>query len=191
MFQGSDHYRASPAYGPSAASPAPTVRGSRRATGLLLGLLLLVLVLVSAAALIARPALLKALIGDKGRPATTTSPAQMQTPRDHARSLIQQYYAAINRQDYRAAYNLWGADYQRATSYASFAAGYSHTSHDDVSITRLTPVGDGTISAAITILAHEIGAGGPVTNTYAGTYVIGQEHGAWKLLSGNFSKVSS
>jgi hypothetical protein len=194
--QGGDRYAAyptvqPPAYGASLAGPAPTVKRRRRGTGLLVTLLILVLALGSATALISRPALLKALFGDKGQPPTIVSPAPTLTASDHARNLIQQYYADINKQDYRDAYNLWGSDFQHSTSYASFAAGYSHTSHVDVSIGQLTPVEDGTISATITILAQEVSANGPVTNTYAGKYVIGQENGAWKFLSGNFSRVGS
>ena len=106
------------------------------------------------------------------------------------RALMQEYYRDINAQNYQAAYNLWGSNFQSTNSYSSFAAGYANTLHDDLTINSITPLSDGTISMDVTLNATENTASGTVYSTYQGTYIIGQENGAWKFLSGNFHKVA-
>ena len=161
----------------------PTRRGSARRAGLLIVLFLLLVALATVVVFAARPGLLKGPLGNNATPTVAT------TPTDQARSVIQQYYNDINNRDYQAAYNLWGSDYQRTNSFSDFSAGYAHTRHDDVTINSLTALSDGTVRADITIVATEETASGTVTSTYQGTYIIGQENGTWKFLSGTFQKI--
>jgi serine/threonine protein kinase len=99
-----------------------------------------------------------------------------------AQAVIQQYYDYINQRDYPAAYSLWGQNYHAQTRYCDFVSGYAHTQRIDVQqMNALTPSGDGTIPVDATITAHE---DIPAIDTYMETYIIGQESGAWKILSG-------
>ncbi len=169
-----------------------TPRGSRgRGMGLLIGLLVLLLILGSVAGFFIIPGFLKGLHGNNAAtPGAGTTAAPTLTTADHAHTVIQQYYADINNKDYQSAYNLWGSDFQNSYSYDKFAAGYAHTMHDDVTINSLTTNADGTVTTRITLVALEDTVNGQVTSTYQGTYIIGQENGTWKFLSGTLTKVS-
>ncbi len=103
-----------------------------------------------------------------------------------AQSVIQQFYTYINQRDYPAAYSLWGQDYQGKTRYCDFVGDYAHTLHDDVQLNTSTALPDGTAQVGITITAQE---DTPATHTYVATYIVGQENGAWKILSGTQSLV--
>ncbi len=125
------------------------------------------------------------LLGNGGTPTPPTL-----SPTRQAQALIQQYYDDINKRDYHAAYNLWGTDPQHPTpTYDQFASGYANTQHDDISFGTITPNADGTVTVDLTILATETTSTGTVKSTYQGSYIVGQQNGAWKLLKGNFSKV--
>lgn len=123
------------------------------------------------------------LLGNGGTP-TPPSPA------GQARALVQQYYDDINKQDYHAAYNLWGRDPQNPPpTYDQFASGYANTQHDDISFGTITPNADGTVTVDLTIVATETTSTGTRVNTYQGSYIVGQQNGSWKLLRGSFVKV--
>ncbi len=168
----------------------PTSRPAHRtrkgqATAVALLILILLLLIPVATIAIVNPGILNGILG---RNTPTPTPVVL-TPSDHARIVMQQYYDDINKQDYRGAYNLWGSAFQSTHSYNDFAAGYTHTKHDDLTINKLTPQADGTVSTDITIVATEDSGSGTVQSTYQGTYFVGQENGAWKILRGNFQKV--
>ena len=170
--------------------PAVTQRSRGRGVGFVAGLLVL-LILGSVAVFVVRPSFLKGLLGNNAAtPPTGITPAATLTATDHARTLIQQYYANINSKHYQDAYNMWGADFQNSNPYNGFVSGYSHTLRDDVTINQLTTNTDGTVTANITIVALEDTNAGQVTSTYQGTYILGQENGSWKFLRGTFNKVS-
>ncbi len=123
-----------------------------------------------------------------GNGVTPTPPTP--SPTQQARAVVQQYYDDINKQDYHAAYNLWGTDPQNPPpTYDQFASGYANTQHDDISFGTITPNANGTVTVDLTIVAMETTSTGTVKSTYQGSYVVGQQNGAWKLLKGSFSKV--
>jgi serine/threonine protein kinase len=99
----------------------------------------------------------------------------------YAQSVIQQFYNYINQRDYPAAYSLWGQDYHTQTRYCDFVDDYMHTLHDDVQVNTPTPLADGTAQVGVMISAQE---STPATHIYTATYIVGQENGAWKILSG-------
>jgi len=168
----------------------PRRRGNGRVVALLAILLVLLLLLGTLVVVATQPDLLKRIIGN---PTPTVTPVVTQTvlsSSDHARALMQEYYRDINAQNYQAAYNLWGSNFQNTNSYNSFVAGYANTRRDDLTINSTTPLSDGTISMDITLKATENTASGTVYSTYQGTYIIGLENGAWKFLSGNFHKIA-
>ncbi|HEV7236191.1 MAG TPA: hypothetical protein VGN15_08430, partial [Ktedonobacteraceae bacterium] len=173
----------------------------------LLAILLVLLLLLSPMVLVTtQPDLLKRILGNPiptPTPVVTQIATSIVTPTatpivtqtvlsssDYARATIQEYYRAINAQDYQTAYNLWGSNFQSTNSYNSFVAGYANTLHDDLTINSTTPLSDGTINMDITLNATENTASGTVSSTYQGTYIIGLENGAWKFLSGTFHKVA-
>lgn len=127
-------------------------------------------------------------------PAATNAPTatatSTPTPSQQARSVLEHYYNDINNKDYQDAYNLWGTAYQQSQPYSAFAAGYSNTIHDSITILSLQEQSGGTVLASIIITADEQTSSGPIVSTYQGSYVIGIENGVWKFLSGNFKKVS-
>ena len=157
----------------------------------LLSILIVLLLLLGAMVMVAlNPALLKAILGGGPTPTPIVSPTVLSAS-DSARTVMVEYYNDINAQNYQAAYNLWGNDFQSTHSLSGFEAGYAHTRHDDLTINSLTPLADGTVSTDITIKATEDSSTGTgtVVSIYHGVYIVGQENGVWKLLSGNFQKV--
>ncbi|MDQ2904468.1 MAG: hypothetical protein M3Y81_13050 [Chloroflexota bacterium] len=167
----------------------PGRRGGRGRAGLLVFILLiLLLLLASAVTLTLQYTGVINLPLPLPRPPVVSTPPPNLTPSQQAQAVIQQYYADINHKDYQGAYNLW---WHSSFSYATFANGYAHTQHDDITIDSQTPLPDGTVQVNITINATEDGPTGasPVHSVYQGSYVIGQEGSAWKFLSGTFHKV--
>ena len=115
----------------------------------------------------------------------TTPSAQNQ---EQAEAVVQHYYQAINASDYSTAYQLWGADYQGSHPYAQFAKGFRTTKHDDITITTVTQLSATVSTIGVVLKTTEEGTGGTVTNTYSGSYVVGQEQGVWKLLTADLQK---
>ena len=162
------------------AAPAKT-RTRRRGRTIALLLILLVLLLANGAIafylFVIRP--------------STTAP----TPSQQAQATLQQFYDDINKRDqqgYQDAYNLLGHAFQQSQSYSDFAGGFAHTRHDDITFDAITPLANGTVKIAMTIHATEDTASGTGVqhSTYKGSYIVGQENGTWKILSGNLNKVA-
>ena len=88
--------------------------------------------------------------------------------------VINSYYVAINKQDYRAAYELW-SDSGRASgaSYEDFAAGYADTREVSVTVgeaSRIEPAaGSRYITVPVAITATMKNGG---TQRFSGTYVL-------------------
>lgn len=178
---------------PGMSEPLPSRqrRGAGRIVALLSILIVLLLLLGTMAAVALNPGLLKGILGRNPTPTPTpiVTPTVLSSS-DHARAVMIEYYNDINAQNYQGAYNLWGNDFQSTHQFSDFEAGYAHTRHDDLTINSLTPVADGTVSVDITLKATEDATGGgTVVSTYHGVYIVGQENGSWKILSGNFQKV--
>jgi hypothetical protein len=114
------------------------------------------------------------------------------SPSQQAQAVITQYYNDINQQNYHSAYGLWAINSQHpAQPYDQFVAGYAHTRHDDITFDKITPLANGTVRVAITVLASEENTPGTVTqHTYKGDYTVGQQNGVWKILNGNFRQIN-
>jgi hypothetical protein len=78
------------------------------------------------------------------------------------RAVVLRYYAAINAGDYRKAWEIGGKNLGRP--YADFAAGFSGTQHDAVTITGV----DGPTVAIQLVVTSTHGQ----RSTYAGTYTV-------------------
>ena len=170
--------------------PLPPKRRSGGRIAVLLSILIVLLLLLGTMAAVAlNPGLLKGILGRSPTPTPIVTPTVLSAS-DHARAVMVEYYNDINAQNYQGAYNLWGNDFQSTHQFSDFEAGYAHTRHDDLTINSLTPVADGTVSVDITLKATEdTTGGGTVVSTYHGVYIVGQENGVWKIISGNFQKV--
>ncbi len=121
--------------------------------------------------------------------ATATTPPSQQD-QGQAQGIVQHYYNAINQSDYHTAYQLWGADYQSSHSYAQFASGFTTTKRDDVTFNNITQLAPSVFRVEVVIKTTENAKSGAATSTYKGSYVVGQENGAWKLLTANLQKGS-
>jgi hypothetical protein len=115
-----------------------------------------------------------------------THPINLDTsPSGMARSTIQQYYDAVNKKDYRTAYNLWQNNATgRGQPYDQFAAGYENTLHDDITFNNIIVQRDNTVNVNITIQATERDG----KETFIASYVVGNVGGSWKILSGYIEK---
>jgi len=123
-------------------------------------------------------------------PTPTATPTL--TPAQQSAVVVQHYYDDINSRDYQAAYSLLGSQFQNSHPYDQFASGYAHTEHDNVTTGSVTALSDGTFNVPAIIVATEDNVPGPGIHqsTYQGYYIVGQENGSLKILSGNFSKAS-
>jgi len=122
----------------------------------------------------------------------TPVPTPTMTPVQRAQSVVKLYYDDINQRNYSAAYQLWGTDYHKQDPYDHFAAGFQHTTHDDIRIQSATLQPDGTVIVAIMLYATEESSSGGITvQAFQGSYTVGLENGTWKLLSGNLQPVAT
>ena len=161
----------------------PAKRRKKGGTVVLLVILLVLLVIVSGTTVVVLWQ--NGWLGNGGTPTPPTL-----SPSQQARALVQQYYDDINMRDYHAAYNLWGRDPQHPPpTYDQFASGYANTQHDDITFGTITPNADGTVTVDLTIVATETTSAGTQMSTFQGSYIVGRQDGAWKLLRSNFSKV--
>ncbi len=76
---------------------------------------------------------------DAGAPSSLTdSPLALGLPGGYDDSLIGTYFAAINRSDYRAAYDLLGPELQAQQPFAAFVAGFADTTRDTIAVQGYT-----------------------------------------------------
>lgn len=113
----------------------------------------------------------------------TTSNAPLE-PIQQAETVVKEFHAFINAHNYPEAYNLWGANLHNQTSYCSFVQGYSQTQHDDVRFDTTTQLSDGSVQMLATITASQQVGSETMRSIYHETYIVGQENGTWKILSG-------
>jgi hypothetical protein len=79
-------------------------------------------------------------------------------------TVIRRFYAAINRQDYRAAWALGGKNLGNR-SYEEFVAGFADTDHDELRITRVR-------GQSVDVVLTATQDGGTRQTIYAGTYQV-------------------
>jgi hypothetical protein len=148
---------------------------------LLTTLLALLIILGTATVIVLRQS---GYFGNNGPPPPALTPAQ------RAQALVLRYYIDINKRNYYDAYNLWGNNPQHPLpTYQQFARGYANTKHDDIIFGPITPYTDGTVQVNLTVYATEATLSGIVHSVYQGSYIVGQQNGLWKILSGNVQKI--
>ena len=112
--------------------------------------------------------------------APPTSPDPLQA----AQAVVQLFHSDINARNYPDAYSQWGADFHSTTNYCGFVQGYSRTRGDGVNIDNTTQLSNGTVQVLATINATEDTDSGTTMKVYHETYIVGQENGAWRIMSG-------
>lgn len=112
-------------------------------------------------------------------------------PAEQAHSIIQRFYDNINKRDYHAAYSLLGNIFQRSQPYNTFAQGYVHTEHDDISFQSIKLLPKGYIEVLIIIKATEQVALDKNIATYQATYIIGKENNTYKMLEGSSEEIKT
>lgn len=105
------------------------------------------------------------------------------TLRGDAARVVRDYFMAINRHDYRAAYALFGAEMQQNQSYDDFATGFAMTREDDVHIRAISQNGGQSV-ITITLNARETNG---AMQRYTGTYTVGSENGALKIVAASIA----
>jgi hypothetical protein len=112
------------------------------------------------------------------------TPTATATPTQQARDVVQQYYDYWNQRNYHAAYNLLGAEYQKAYPYNSLLMSYENTEHAEITFDSVTQLPNDTFKIVVTDHAAEKDAsGGTVKHVYQVTYTVGQENSTWKILN--------
>lgn len=122
-------------------------------------------------------------LGQTKRVSVAAAPT-LPDPIQAARAVVQQFHSDINMHNYPDAYNQWGTDFQSKTGYCKFVDGYSRTRSEVVNINNTTQLSDGTVQVLATYNATEDTDSGPTMKVFHETYIVGQENGAWRIISG-------
>ncbi|HEX7103967.1 MAG TPA: zf-HC2 domain-containing protein, partial [Nitrolancea sp.] len=100
------------------------------------------------------------------------SPTSVVLDHQMAEDTVVGYFHAINLQDYAKAYEYLGETMQQAQSYESFAAGFSETEKDTVTISDISPSSSNPNLLAVTLHLDAEQTDG-TTRKYDGTWVVG------------------
>ena len=84
-----------------------------------------------------------------------TDPTPNPDPTQEGQAIMQQYYVAINRRDYPAAYKLWGTALRSGTDYCGFVNDYAQTLSNKYSFGTIVQQSDGNVLVPMTIEATE------------------------------------
>ncbi len=112
------------------------------------------------------------------------APAPSPDPMQAAQAVVQQFHSDINARNYPDAYSQWGADFHSTTEYCRFVKGYAQTRSEDVTIGATTQLSNSSVQVLATINATEDTDRGPTMNVSQETYIVGQEMGMWRIISG-------
>ncbi len=155
-----------------------------RFTSLVLVLLGILLLLIAVVLFVIQRTNTPAGTTPTGTPTAITST----TSNTHSgQQIIQQYYDAINMQNYQEAYNLWKTPPQ---SFAQFRSGFQHTKHDNVTFGNVTQQSDGTVQVTVTVSAtEETQQNGTQQSTYTGYYTTSKQNdNFWKITAAVLEK---
>jgi len=118
------------------------------------------------------------------------SPTPVTLDHQMAEATVVDYFHQINLKDYAKAYDYLGDTMQQAQSYESFAAGFSETKRDTVSISDIAPskVNPNRLAVTLHLDAEQIDG---TTRKYDGTWVVGIEGNVPKIVSANVTEEAS
>lgn len=114
-----------------------------------------------------------------------TRPANLDKPSD-AEVTIMDFYQAVARKDYGAAYNYLSPAWKTELSFNRFVEGYSKTLSLRTEITRVTQLAPDRYQVDVSMTADEVGKDVP----YAGSYVIEKAEDHWDMTSGSLTRTS-
>jgi len=121
---------------------------------------------------------------EKTKRVPVTAPAPSQDPLQAAQAVVKQFHSDINARNYPDAYSQWGADFHSVTDYCHFVKGYERTRREGVTIDTTTLLSTSTVQVLATINATEDTDNGQTMNVSQETYLVGQEMGVWRIISG-------
>jgi hypothetical protein len=121
---------------------------------------------------------------EKTERVSVAAPPTSPDPLQAAQAVVQQFHGDINARNYPGAYSQWGADFHSMADYCTFVNGYSRTRSDVVHIDNTTQLSNGTVQVLATINATEDTGAGTTMKVLHETYIVGQENGAWRIISG-------
>jgi hypothetical protein len=124
---------------------------------------------------------------DSGPGIIYVSPTPLTLDHQMAEDTVVGYFHAINLQDYAKAYSYLGDAMQQTQPYESFAAGFSETEKDTVTITDISPSSADPSQLAVTLHLDAEQIDG-TTRKYDGTWFVGIENNAPKIVSANVTE---
>lgn len=104
-----------------------------------------------------------------------------------AENFVVSYFHAINQQDYAMAYSDLGANLQQLQTSSNFASGYADTVLDTVTIGKVTPQAGNEVAVTLHLDAKQSDGS---TRSYDGTYVVGIESNALKIVDATVTEES-
>jgi hypothetical protein len=135
---------------------------------------------------VGRRALARGLVGTAALVGAGGGPARAARAAGDPEAVVIGYYETIARRDYARAYDYLGASLRRQTL-EQFAAGFADTAYVDALVLGVTPSGDGR-AVSVRILAwHDDGS----IHRFNGTYDVGLENGAEKLVAATIAEVAT
>jgi hypothetical protein len=121
---------------------------------------------------------------------TYVSPTPVVLDDKKAEDTVVGYFHAINQKDYAQAYAYLGDAMQQTQSYESFAAGFSETEKDTVTITDISPSTADPDQLAVTLHLDADQIDG-TTRKYDGTWFVGIEGNVPKIVSASVAEEAS
>lgn len=115
---------------------------------------------------------------------TTSDPSiQIRFPSEEiALNLVREFHSLIHAREYRLAYSMLGAEWQREMSYDKFEQGFANTDKSNLVDSSVDYVQDGSVQVRAIIEAFEY------RNTqwsrYEARYIIRWDESSWKIVSG-------
>ena len=97
---------------------------------------------------------------------------------------VMDFYQAVARQDYGAAYNFLTASWKHELTFNSFVDGYARTKNLRIEIARVVPLGGERYQVDVTMTAQE----GEQEVPYNGSYTVEKADGQWEMTSGTLTR---
>jgi serine/threonine protein kinase len=145
----------------------------------LLSLLIVILILITAAHIAAQPA--PSTSAPQHTPLLTATAFSKHQEGQEANRTIQRYYIYLNDHDYKRAYSLNDPALQSRRSYTTFVTGYQATQHDAIQVTNTSVVSPTRVLITVRIQATEERSSHTVENTYIAHYTLLLQNNNWLI----------
>ena len=119
----------------------------------------------------------------RNREITFTRPANLDQPTP-AEVAVMQFYAAVVRRDYTAAYHFLAGEWRNELDFESFVAGYSRTNSLRTTIDQVIPMGENRYQVDVGMVADEMGT----RVDYIGSYLVEKLGEDWLMTAGSLTR---